>query len=238
MAKKDKDQAPNPANVPNREIIQRLNFLYQASVYLTGLSRSRERASSPPSCPSISEEVGGEAEGRGVRKKVTKVKKAKTVKTAHDLARAYTLTMTSVGKKATVKMDPAIKRTICKSCKTIMVPGLTTSIRVKRSTSHRHRMVYTCTTCQTSRCFPAPPQRASASQGNAGPKIADIGASADVPEPVTEGGPGDVAKVRQRTRAYSSLPLAARRNAGHIVFRGNEQLPDVNLERGDGVYIV
>ena len=35
---KNKDQAPNPNNVSNRDIIQRLNFLYQASVFLNAMS--------------------------------------------------------------------------------------------------------------------------------------------------------------------------------------------------------
>src|SRR6266576_5573752 len=34
-----KDQTRNPASIPNKDIIQRLNFLYQASVYLSNLSR-------------------------------------------------------------------------------------------------------------------------------------------------------------------------------------------------------
>ena len=43
MAKgKDKDDAPNPNNVPNRDIMQRMNFLYQAAIHLT------EIASLPP----------------------------------------------------------------------------------------------------------------------------------------------------------------------------------------------
>ena len=34
MAKKSKDEVPNPNSVSNRDILQRLNFLYQASVLL------------------------------------------------------------------------------------------------------------------------------------------------------------------------------------------------------------
>jgi ribonuclease P protein subunit RPR2 len=35
--KQSKDEAPNPNSVANREMFQRLNFLYQASAYLKGI---------------------------------------------------------------------------------------------------------------------------------------------------------------------------------------------------------
>ncbi len=38
MAKKPKDETPNANSVPNKDIIQRLNFLYQAGVYLNGVT--------------------------------------------------------------------------------------------------------------------------------------------------------------------------------------------------------
>ncbi len=43
MAKKPKDETPNANSVPNKDIIQRLNFLYQAGVYLNGVT-----SQSPP----------------------------------------------------------------------------------------------------------------------------------------------------------------------------------------------
>ncbi|KAK0438336.1 RNAse P Rpr2/Rpp21/SNM1 subunit domain-containing protein [Desarmillaria tabescens] len=139
MAKKSKDEAPNPNNVPNRDIIQRLNFLYQASVYLNGVSPPQKR-------------------------------KQKRVTTS-DLSRSYVSSMKIVGQKTTVKMDPSIKRTICKGCDTVLVPGSTVSIRVKKSPSHGHLMVYTCTRCKTSRRIPAPPVDVDASTTMDSPKL-------------------------------------------------------------------
>lgn len=34
MAKKGKSDVPNPSSIQNRDILQRLNFLYQASTYM------------------------------------------------------------------------------------------------------------------------------------------------------------------------------------------------------------
>ncbi|KAK0188263.1 Rpr2-domain-containing protein [Armillaria mellea] len=124
MAKKAKDEAPNANSVPNKDILQRLNFLYQASVYLNGVA-----SPSPPR-----------------RKRVT----------AGDLSRSYVSSMKIVGQKTVVKMDPSVKRTICKGCNTILVPGSTVGIRANKSPSHGHVMVYTCTHCKTTRRIPAP----------------------------------------------------------------------------------
>ncbi|KAK0485300.1 RNAse P Rpr2/Rpp21/SNM1 subunit domain-containing protein, partial [Armillaria luteobubalina] len=125
MAKKPKDETPNVNSVPNKDIIQRLNFLYQASVYLNGVtSQSPSR-----------------------RRRVS----------TSDLSRSYVSSMKVVGQKTVVKMDPSIKRTICKGCNTILVPGSMVTIRVNKSASRGHVMVYTCTHCKTTRRIPAAP---------------------------------------------------------------------------------
>ncbi|SCZ91853.1 BZ3500_MvSof-1268-A1-R1_Chr5-3g08178 [Microbotryum saponariae] len=97
--------------------------------------------------------------------------------------------MNLVAQKATVKMDPSLKRTVCKTCRSVLVAGMSSSVRVKRepfrffrlretlclltpfvSTSrvpslpsgsgpHGHRIVHTCLACRTTRKLPAPPIR-------------------------------------------------------------------------------
>ena len=47
MAKKPKDDVPNPNNVANREILQRMNFLYQASVLLNHTNAHPPRPPKP-----------------------------------------------------------------------------------------------------------------------------------------------------------------------------------------------
>jgi ribonuclease P protein subunit RPR2 len=48
-------------------------------------------------------------------------------------------------------------------------------------------------------------------------------------------------KKREKKRAYPPLPLSARRDAGHVVFRGDENV-EVGMEEinqvGDGVFAV
>ncbi|KAK0201592.1 RNAse P Rpr2/Rpp21/SNM1 subunit domain-containing protein [Desarmillaria ectypa] len=188
MAKKSKDEVPNPNSVPNRDIIQRLNFLYQASVYLNGVT-----SQSPPQ-----------------RKRVT----------TSDLSRSYVSSMKIVGKKTTVKMDPSVKRTICKGCDTILVPGSTVSIRVKKSQSHGHLMVYTCTRCKTPRRIPAPP----------------VDRSSDVESSPAVESSDSVSLAKKGAKPH--IPPLFARKAGHVFFCGQEKVLTDEPSLGDGVFIV
>ncbi|SGY66188.1 BQ5605_C004g02638 [Microbotryum silenes-dioicae] len=67
--------------------------------------------------------------------------------------------MNLAAQKATVKMDPSVKRTVCKTCRSVLVAGMSSSVRVKRSGPHGHRIVHTCLACRTTRKLPAPPIR-------------------------------------------------------------------------------
>lgn len=97
MAKKLKEEAvPTSNSVPNRDIIQRLNYMYQASAYLQSLQLQR-----PP--PSANFDADGQpkaqtASGKG---KAGGILKRKTVA---DLAQIYVRSMKVVGQRTTVKM--------------------------------------------------------------------------------------------------------------------------------------
>ncbi|KAF8893573.1 RNAse P Rpr2/Rpp21/SNM1 subunit domain-containing protein [Infundibulicybe gibba] len=137
MPKKGRDEIPSVNNVSNRDIVQRLNFLYQAGTYLNTL------ASIP---------TGTSSEVQGLRKRRRKRCPPTSI---HDLGKTYIDTMKIVGQKATAKMDPAVKRSICKGCSAVLIPGATMSIRVKKTRSHRHRISYLCISCRALRSIPA-----------------------------------------------------------------------------------
>lgn len=88
MGKKNKDQepAPNLNSVQNRDIIQRINFLYQASTYVSSIA--------PP--------PDGDAQPQrsGKRKK----NKIRHPKDAAELSRCYVGAMRIVGQKTMVRM--------------------------------------------------------------------------------------------------------------------------------------
>ena len=89
--KKNKDDIPNPNSVGNRDIIQRLNFLYQASVLLNGMIADPSSGVPYGTC-----EVNDAYNPAKTR--------AKRVVSTSDLSRSYVDTMKVVGQKTNVKM--------------------------------------------------------------------------------------------------------------------------------------
>ncbi|KAH9935795.1 RNAse P Rpr2/Rpp21/SNM1 subunit domain-containing protein [Fomitopsis serialis] len=97
--------------------------------------------------------------------------------TASDLSRSYIASMKAISQKATVKMDPTIKRTICQKCNTVLIPGATEECEYEVDPSrinplhrpepltccrtgsrvHGNLVTYTCTACSFVRRIPAPP---------------------------------------------------------------------------------
>jgi ribonuclease P protein subunit RPR2 len=115
MGKKQKEDTPNINATPNRDIIQRLNFLYQASAYLQTIdsepSASISISNHPSSSRSISKGKAKEIQITDTSKHTTstreaggKKKKHKRKQTTGDLARNYVQCMRIVGQKTTVKM--------------------------------------------------------------------------------------------------------------------------------------
>ncbi|KAJ4483826.1 RNAse P Rpr2/Rpp21/SNM1 subunit domain-containing protein [Lentinula aciculospora] len=228
MGKKSRNDIPNPSSVSNRDVIQRLNFLYQASVYLDNVQSS----STTPSHDDSSSRKFKDKQNK--RKKVVKLK---------DLSRSYIETMKSVGTKTTVQLDPSVKRTLCKGCNTVLVPGSTASMRTKKSSTHGHSMVYTCTSCEYVYRIPAAPILRPG-EGSVASKA--VAMDVDVPQTQTEvqsTSQVDVSQEQQhpRTRKKQSipprLPPLYARDAGHVVFAGNEQLPTSNGSWNDGIFI-
>ncbi|RDB16638.1 Ribonuclease P protein subunit rpr2 [Hypsizygus marmoreus] len=232
MAKKGKDEAPNPNSVTNRDIIQRLNFLYQASVYLSTVSSQ----ACPPSASTITTRPGRP-------ERVSKKRRIVRNVTTSDLAKSYISSMKIVGQKTTVKIDPAVKRTLCKGCNMTLIPGTTASVRVKQLSSHGHVMVYTCNDCKTSRRIPAPPTLISdvpshphSAQGpppEVGPDLAQDAMVIEAPHP----GSTHSRRRRRKKAPVPRLPPLFARDAGHVVFCGNERLPEPELDRGNGIFI-
>jgi len=224
---KDADQVPNPNSVSNRDILQRLNFLYQASVYLNSVS---------PRQPSTSNDIPKMEVVRDGEKHKKKKKLRSNVISTTDLSRSYIKSMKIVGQKTTVKMDPSVKRTLCKGCNIVLMSGSTATIRVKSSPSHGHAVTYTCTSCNTSRRIPAPPTLfpEQLDVSITSPSTSQPTQSAQEQEHMSIDPPQiEAQKQNQATKKnlkrkkkppIPRLPPLFARDVGHIVFRGNERL--------------
>ena len=119
MGKKNKGELPNPSNITNRDILQRLNFLYQASVYLDSISRkcgeSIDTEAGPSSASDTGPPMGMTAEGEAAPSSTASLSKATKRKRdwdqrkgrvirASDIGQGYVRAMRLIGQKTTVKM--------------------------------------------------------------------------------------------------------------------------------------
>jgi len=63
----------------------------------------------------------------------------------------YGHVLSNVAARGVLKLDPSIKRTICKACNAVLIPGLTSSVRI-RGKRQKH-LVITCIQCKTLKRF-------------------------------------------------------------------------------------
>lgn len=206
MGKQNKDDVPNPSRVGNRDIIQRLNFLYQASVLLNGMTAGPSSQVPFSTCET------------NVTQNPPKKRPKRVVSTA-DLSRSYVDTMKVVGQKTNVKIDPTVKRAICKGCRIVLIPGASSTVRVKNSKSHGHLVIHTCNSCKTSRRIPAPPVL----------DANELESRSSTDQPAPGATTGSAVQRRQKRSCAPRLTPHFARDLGHVVFRGNERLPDAIL---------
>ncbi|KAI0268732.1 RNAse P Rpr2/Rpp21/SNM1 subunit domain-containing protein [Gloeopeniophorella convolvens] len=222
MGKKNKDEAPNPSSIANRDILQRLNFLYQASVYLDSVSRQFD--CSTRSGAIVHDEIADAsktAEGQtsaSAKPDAAPIPRAKGKRhrreiRAADIGQGYVRSMRLIGQKTTVKMDPTVKRTLCKGCDTVLIPGASAIVRVNRSSNHRHLITTTCLRCRLARRIPAPPVPVPE------PSESELGVGALSSEHQDE----TSKKARRRRGPPPRLPPLFERE-GHVVFRGHVQI--------------
>nr|XP_046159443.1 LOW QUALITY PROTEIN: ribonuclease P protein subunit p21-like [Oncorhynchus gorbuscha] len=70
-----------------------------------------------------------------------------------ELARFYCFTQKTIAKRLVLRQDPSVKRTLCKKCCSLLVPGVTATARQRRI-KYRNRMtVLQCLSCGQSKRF-------------------------------------------------------------------------------------
>ena len=67
------------------------------------------------------------------------------------LAAYYGMLLRGIGKKAQARMDPSIKRTLCKGCHMLMVPGVTATVRLQKRPVAQ--VTWLCKCCATIKRF-------------------------------------------------------------------------------------
>ena len=117
MGKKNKSDTPNPSNIANRDILQRLNFLYQASAYLESISRQNAESMGSGAGPSGSTagpspgstdvekaDISTTRQSKAQRRKRDRGQRKGRGIRAADIGQGYVRAMRLISQKTTVKM--------------------------------------------------------------------------------------------------------------------------------------
>lgn len=74
------------------------------------------------------------------------------------LSRNYSRAVDLVAKKTVMKLSPGIKRTLCKNCSNLLIPGITQATELQNMSKLQSEksdvLVHTCLICYTSKRFP------------------------------------------------------------------------------------
>ncbi|XP_034277595.1 ribonuclease P protein subunit p21 isoform X2 [Pantherophis guttatus] len=69
-----------------------------------------------------------------------------------ELARFYCHTQNNISRRLVLRQDPSVKRTICKSCFSLLIPGVSSTVR-QRKRRHQRWTVVQCLNCGLSKRF-------------------------------------------------------------------------------------
>lgn len=69
-----------------------------------------------------------------------------------ELARFYCHTQNSISRRLVLRQDPSVKRTICKACFSLLVPGVSSTVRQRKRRNQRWTVVR-CLNCGLSKRF-------------------------------------------------------------------------------------
>jgi ribonuclease P protein subunit RPR2 len=76
-----------------------------------------------------------------------------------NLSRFYISHLRSIAKKSVLRLDPSVKRTICKKCDSLLIPGVSCLHRIENTSKGGKKkwadvLVVECTACKTVKRFP------------------------------------------------------------------------------------
>lgn len=104
-----KDKPPKPKGIPNKHLHARTTFLYQAATYLT-LQTSRSTGTATENAVSRDSDVSQQPSS---------------------LALQLGADLHTVSRKAQLRLSVDLKRSMCKSCSAVLVPGLTATQKIE-----------------------------------------------------------------------------------------------------------
>ncbi|XP_053369071.1 ribonuclease P protein subunit p21 [Clarias gariepinus] len=75
-----------------------------------------------------------------------------------ELARFYCFTQKTIAKRLVLRQDPSVKRTMCKRCCALLIPGVTATFRQRKGSRKQRATVIRCLSCGQTKKFPNNPK--------------------------------------------------------------------------------
>lgn len=139
---KAKARQPSKPNAPNPHIYARINFLYQSAQLL-----SYNQVSDTTATATTTTHPHPSSPGTGPSSANT------------SLSRFYLSNARAVAKKSVLRISPAVKRTICKRCDALLIPGATSTHSIVNDSRNGRKpwadvLVVECNGCGAVKRFP------------------------------------------------------------------------------------
>ena len=111
------------------EAMLRMDFLYRAAHFVNGISSKQKHSTNKSETPAK--------------------KNAKRIVSTH-----LTQLMVGIGRKAVQRASVEVKRTICKGCRNILLPGQNAKCTYTKSANNSKQLQTICYQCKTKKKFP------------------------------------------------------------------------------------
>lgn len=175
---KAKAKSQKVATVPHKHLHSRISYLYQAASYLANVKRSSadsvptkiypedSPASIHPEKPLVVPEwstrpttIVTSPSTLTADEERSQVAPAITARVANSLQRQMVSHLHAVSLKAQIRLSPALKRTVCKRCHTLLIPGSTCHERLENLSRGGKKpwadiLILHCDTCGTQKRTP------------------------------------------------------------------------------------
>ena len=112
------------------EAMVRMEFLYRAAHLVNGVSNENTSKHKP-------------------KESSPRSQNAKRILSTH-----LTQLMVGIGRKAVQRASIEVKRTICKGCRNILLPGKNAAVSYNVSSKHKKELKFICEQCRTQKRFP------------------------------------------------------------------------------------
>ncbi|KAI7787459.1 hypothetical protein LA080_015680 [Diaporthe eres] len=146
------------AGVPNKTSYCRLSFMYQAASFLAAASANQSQSSDQATSQKTDSDYHMKVDGNNINHPDSE-KNYRTAIQTRNMSHRLLADFRSVSLKSQIRVSPAMKRSICKFCDTLLVEGQTCTSTVENTSKGGRKpwadvLVIKCHTCHHAKRFP------------------------------------------------------------------------------------